>query len=145
MKKPSPYLTFAGAIPFIACALLLAIDSDTILVLGKTTEVLSIYGLVIASFMAGAHWGNHLSLADNDRWAIKLPFLSNMIALVLWFGFLILSTVSFIWLLAASFASMWVIDYGLNQARIITQNYFKVRTYVTGIVIVSLIVAALQL
>ena len=95
--------------------------------------------------MAGAHWGNHLSLADNDGWAVKLPFLSNMIALVLWFGFLILSTASFIWLLAASFASMWVIDYGLNQARIITQNYFKVRTYVTGIVIVSLIVAALQL
>jgi hypothetical protein len=145
MKKPSPYLTFAGAIPFVACALLLAISIDSLPYLGATTDVLSTYGLVIASFMAGAHWGNHLSLSDDNEWAVRLPIYSNVIALGLWLGFLILSASSFIWLLVIGFISMLIIDYGLNRARIITQDYFKVRTYVTAIVVVSLIMAAAQL
>ena len=55
MKKPSPYLTFAGAIPFVACAFLLMIDVVTVPMLGSVVDILSAYGLVIASFMAGAH------------------------------------------------------------------------------------------
>ena len=145
MKKPSPYLTFAGAIPFALGAVFITICIDAISVLGKITQVLSIYGLVIASFMAGAHWGNHLSLADDDTWAIMLPIFSNIIALALWLGFLILSTVGFIWLLVIGFISMLVIDYGLNQANIINNDYFKVRKYVTLIVVISLIVAAIQI
>ena len=144
MKKPSPYLTFAGAIPFIACALLLVIGISDIPILGATADVLSAYGLVIASFMAGSQWGNHLSLADDDKWAIRLPLASNVIAIVLWLGFLMLPVIGFIWLLVIGFTSMWMIDYGLNRAHIITPDYFKVRTYVTAIVIVSLIVTALQ-
>ena len=144
MKKPSPYLTFAGAIPFVACALLLVIGIIDIPYLGAVADILSAYGLVIASFMAGSQWGNHLSLADDDKWAVRLPLVSNVIAIVLWLGFLMLPVVGFIWLLVIGFASMLMIDYGLNCARIITPDYFKVRTYVTAIVIVSLIVAALQ-
>ena len=145
MKKPSPYLTFAGAIPFVACAFLLATGIDSMPYLGATADVLSAYGLVIATFMAGSQWGNHLSLADDNKWAVRLPLVSNVIAIVLWLGFLTLSTIGFIWLLIIGFASMLMIDYGLNRARIITQDYFKVRNYVTAIVVVSLIVAAMQL
>ncbi|MCG3880156.1 DUF3429 domain-containing protein [Psychrobacter sp. Ps6] len=144
MKKPSPYLTFAGAIPFVACALLLVIGIIDIPYLGAVADILSAYGLVIASFMAGSQWGNHLSLADDDKWAVRLPLVSNVIAIVLWLGFLMLPVVGFIWLLVIGFASMLMIDYGLNRARIITPDYFKVRTYVTAIVVVSLIVAAMQ-
>ena len=82
--------------------------------------------------MAGAHWGNHLSLPDSDTWAVKLPMFSNTIALVLWLGFLTLSTVGFIWLLVAGFISMLMIDHGLYQAHIIKHDYFKVRQYVTS-------------
>ena len=145
MKKPSPYLTFAGTIPFILCAVFITVGIDAVRVLGETTEVLSAYGLVIASFMAGAQWGNHLSLADDNPWALKLPILSNIIALGLWLGFLSLSTVGFIWLLVVGFISLLIIDYGLNDAQIISDSYFKVRKYVTLIVVVSLIVAAVQL
>ena len=95
--------------------------------------------------MAGAHWGNHLGLADDDNWAVKLPIFSNIIALALWLGFLTLSTVGFFWLLAVGFVSMLVIDYGLYQARIISHDYFAVRKYVTAIVVISLITAAVQL
>ncbi|MEL0619324.1 DUF3429 domain-containing protein [Psychrobacter proteolyticus] len=145
MKKPSPYLTFAGAIPFIACAFLLMIDVVTVPVLGSVVDVLSAYGLVIASFMAGAHWGNHLGLADDNKWAVRLPLYSNIFALGLWLGFLILSASSFIWLLVIGFISLLVIDYNLHRAQIISDVYFKIRQYVTAIVVVSLVIAALQL
>ena len=145
MKKPSPYLTFAGAIPFVVCAIFITMGIDAIRVLGETEHVLSIYGLVIASFMAGAHWGNHLGLADDDIWAVKLPVFSNIIALGLWLGFLSLSTVDFIWLLVVGFIAMLVIDYGLYHAQIISPDYFRVRSYVTLIVVISLIISAVQL
>ena len=95
--------------------------------------------------MAGAHWGNHLSLADNNTWAVRLPVFSNIVALALWIGFLTLSIVSFIWLLIISFVSLLMIDYGLYQAHIIRSNYLMVRKYVTLIVVVSLIIAVTQL
>ena len=145
MKKPSPYLTFAGAIPFVVCAFLLTVGVAAIPVLGQTQYILSIYGLVIASFMAGAHWGNHLSLADDDTWALKLPVFSNIIALALWFGFLGLSAAGFIWLLIVGFISLLLIDYGLCRAQIISDDSFKVRKYVTTIVVVALMVAAIPL
>ena len=145
MKKPSPYLTFAGAIPFVACALLLVIGISDIPILGATADVLSAYGLVIASFMAGSQWGNHLDLSDDNKWAIRLPLYSNIIALGLWLGFLILSAIGFIWLLVIGFISLLVIDYSLHRAQIISHAYFKVRQYVTAIVVISLVIAALQL
>ena len=145
MKKPSPYLTFAGTIPFIACAFLLMIDVVTVPILGSVANILSAYGLVIASFMAGAHWGNHLSLADDNKWAVRLPLYSNVIALGLWLGFLSLSVSSFIWLLVIGFISLLVIDYSLHRAQIISHTYFQVRKYVTTIVVISLVIAALQL
>ncbi|MGE6246293.1 hypothetical protein ACQKCF_09865 [Psychrobacter proteolyticus] len=49
MKKPSPYLTFAGTIPFIACAFLLIIDVVDGPILGSVADTLSAYGLVIGS------------------------------------------------------------------------------------------------
>ncbi len=145
MKKPSPYLTFAGTIPFIICALLLTFDVDAIRVLGKTEQVLAVYGLVIATFMAGAQWGNHLSLDDNHPWAFRLPILSNIVALLLWLGFLSLTTLGFIVLLILVFLALLLIDYGLCRTHIIDRSYFKVRVYVTCIVVISLIVSAFQL
>ena len=145
MKKPSPYLTFAGTIPFIACAIFITLGVDSLSVLGKTSDILVSYGLVIATFMAGTHWGNHLSLADDNPWAVKLPIFSNVITLMLWFGFLALPTNSFIWLLIVGFISLLVIDYALNRANIIAGKYFKVRKYVTLIVVISLVIAGIQL
>ena len=145
MKKPSPYLTFAGTIPFIACAFLLMIDINTLPILGSVDDILSAYGLVIGSFMAGVHWGNHLGLEDDNKWAVKLPIYSNIIALGLWLGFLILSASSFIWLLVIGFISLLVIDASLHRAQIISHAYFKFRQYVTVIVVISLGIAVLQL
>lgn len=145
MKNISPYLTFAGTIPFILGAILISMGVDTFVGLGQTVHVLSIYGLVIASFMAGAHWGCHLSLSVQHRWAARLPVVSNVIALVLWLGFLSLSSAGFMWLLIAAFMAMLMVDYGLQRAQVIDEAYFKVRVSVILVVVTTLIVAALQL
>ncbi len=145
MKKPSPYLTFAGTIPFIVCAVFITLGIEAVRVLGDTEDILSVYGLVIASFMAGAQWGNHLTLDNNNPWAIRLPILSNIVAILLWLGFLSLSVVGFIWLLIIGFLSLLAIDYGLHLADIINTKYFKVRVYVTLIVILSLLAVAVQM
>ncbi|WP_351059737.1 DUF3429 family protein, partial [Psychrobacter sp. TB20-MNA-CIBAN-0197] len=73
------------------------------------------------------------------------PILSNIIALLLWLGFLSLSTTGFIWLLIIGFICLLLIDYGLRRADIIDNKYFKVRKYVTLIVVFSLFVAAIQI
>lgn len=86
-----------------------------------------------------------MSLADDNPWAFKLPLFSNMIALVLWLGFLSLSTVGFLWLLVTGFIIMLIIDYALSQAQVISADYFKVRKYVTLLVVISLIVSVMQL
>ncbi|WP_201594161.1 DUF3429 family protein [Psychrobacter vallis] len=84
-------------------------------------------------------------MADDNAWAFKLPVLSNIIALGLWLGFLVLSNAEFIWLLILGFVSLLMIDYGLHQAQIISHEYFKVRKYVTLIVVFALMVAVAQL
>ena len=95
--------------------------------------------------MAGAQWGNHLSLTDDNRWAVRLPIVSNVVALILWLGFLTLSAVGFMGLLIFAFISLLMVDYGLYQAQIISPDYFTVRKYVTAIVVVALIVAVWQM
>lgn len=54
------YLAYAGAIPFLLCAILFAFKIQKIPILGNLQTVISTYSLVIASFMAGTHWGQHL-------------------------------------------------------------------------------------
>lgn len=145
MKKISPYLTFAGTIPFILGAVFISVGVDAIAVLGQTVQVLAVYGLVIASFMAGAHWGNHLGVDDDNHWAVRLPIISNIIALLLWLGFLVLAPAVFMWLLIAAFIAMLMVDYGLQRAQIISDAYLKIRLFVTMIVVIALVVVAVQL
>ncbi|MDD7804284.1 MAG: DUF3429 domain-containing protein [Endozoicomonas sp. (ex Botrylloides leachii)] len=76
MKKISPYLTYAGAIPFIICTVCLSFNIHQILLLGYVEKILSAYGLVILSFLAGAHWGQHLHL-NKDLWSHSLPILRS--------------------------------------------------------------------
>lgn len=145
MKKLSPYLTFAGTIPFIACAILITMHIDAVIAMGTTAEILSAYGLVIATFMAGSQWGSHLLLTEDNPWALKLPIFSNLITIILWLGFLTLSEGGFLWLLLIGFICLFIIDYTLNEDGIITDKYLKSRKYVTVIVVISLIISALQL
>ena len=142
MKKIFPSLTYAGVIPFIFCAVCLGADIQELPFLGSVEKILSIYGLVISSFLAGAHWGQHLHI-DKGLWSRSLPILSNIIAVLLWVGFLALSFKMLMAMFVAAFFVLLIIDHRLFQMGLITLHYFQTRFFVSAIVIISLIISGI--
>ncbi len=61
MNKPIyPWLTYAGAIPFVLCAICFVLNIDVVPLLGNVKHIIAIYGVMIVTFLSGAHWGLHL-------------------------------------------------------------------------------------
>ncbi len=143
MKIIFPYLTYAGAVPFVLCALCLSFHIQSLPLLGSIERILSIYGLVISSFLAGAHWGQHLHL-NKSQWGRFLPIFSNLIAVLLWLGFLGLGFKMQMVMFATAFVVLIIVDHRLFQMGIITRHYFQTRLIVTASVIVSLIISAIN-
>ncbi len=136
MKNLYSYLAGAGVIPFVLCAILLSSDVQQLPLLGSVPKIISVYGLVIVCFLAGAHWGQHLHI--QGIWNHVLPISSNIIAVLLWFGFLILSFTALTVMFLAAFVIFLLIDYRLYQIGMITYQYFRTRFIVSIIVILSL-------
>ena len=141
MKKLYLYLTYAGALPFIICAVFLAFDVTSILLLGTTKQVLSVYATIIATFIAGNHWGQHLSM--KNKWQYYLPISSNVVVVALWFGFLILPFKPLLVIFIVAFLFLWVIDQRLFQHNLITRSYFQMRCFATAIVVSALVISRL--
>ena len=141
LMKLYSYLSYAGAAPFIVCAALLSLDINSLPVLGATYDVLLVYALVINTFLAGCHWGQHLGLAD--AWSRRLPSLSNASAVLLWLGFLMLPEAPLIVLFVANFIALLLVDRKLFQAGIISSDYWQTRCRVTSVVVLSLVAALL--
>ena len=53
-------LTILGVVPFIGCAALLLCNIYALPVIGNVAATINVYGLLIASFIAGSHWGKAL-------------------------------------------------------------------------------------
>ena len=140
MKKIFPYLTYTGAIPFVFCAVCLGFDIQQIPLLGSVKTTLSIYGLLISSFLAGAHWGQHLHI-NKAQWRLALPLFSNTVAILVCIGFLVLSFKMQMVMFVAVFVVLLMIDHRLFQINVITRHYFQTRFFVSAIVIVSLIIS----
>jgi hypothetical protein len=85
MTRP---LAFAGALPFVAAALLLLAGHSSVPVLGSVSGIAASYGLLILAFMAGVQWGQRLS---GIATSLDLFLISNGIALAGWFAYLLLS------------------------------------------------------
>ena len=138
-------LTYAGAIPFVVGAFCLGVDIRTLPVLeafglGSVEQIVSVYALVIASFLAGIHWGQHLNATGS--WQRALPLLSNGAAISLWIGFLLLPFQALLGLFILAFLFFLAIDYRLFQQALIMPDYFHTRCIVSAIVIASLVVSA---
>ena len=139
MRQVYPYLTIAGAIPFWFCAICLMLDIQTVPVLGDVQNILMVYGLVISSFLAGSHWGQHLHI--DGRWKILLPLSSNVIAVLLWFAYVVLAFKAMLVGFGVSFVILLLIDKMLHQEKIIDSDYYRIRIIVTVLVVASLIVS----
>jgi hypothetical protein len=141
MNKSYCCLTYAGAIPFIICAVGLLLGIQELPWLGSMEKILSVYGLVIVTFLAGSHWGQHLHI--QGVWGRVLPLLSNIIAVGLWLAFLVFSFKALLASLGAGLVILLIIDNRLFQDNLITRHYWQTRCLVTAVVIATLIISAM--
>ena len=135
-------LIFSGSLPFIAGALLLLVGFDALPLLGKLSDIISAYGLVIVIFLTGIHWGQQLSLG---KAASGLFISSNLLAVLVWLAWLVMPDRYFLVFLSVPLVVMLVIDRGLYRAGVINRDYVMSRAIITGIVIISLFLSASSL
>ncbi|HDZ08881.1 DUF3429 domain-containing protein [Pseudohongiella sp.] len=125
-----------GALPFLVSSLLLTLGVYNLPLLGSTAEILRSYSLAIAVFMCGIHWGQYLQ--DTQARSLNLLMTSNVLTLILWFGFLVTSFVVYFVIVIAVFLALLWVDYRLHKAGRITARYFRMRLAVTAVVCASL-------
>jgi ATP/ADP translocase len=134
-------LAFAGALPFVASALLLWAGQASLPVLGAVSTIAASYGLLIFAFMAGVQWGQRLVGIETS---LNLFLISNAIALAGWFAFLLLSPKMYFASLAVLFAVVLMIDKRLAAEGHLSADYIRTRTVVSALVVMSLAVIALK-
>jgi len=132
------YLAFAGALPFIACAVLMALGFADAPVLGGYDNIAAAYVLTILSFMSGIHWGTYLY--RHSEISLNLFVTSNIVTIAGWIVFLILPVQMMFFFSMIGFATLLLIDHGLYKHGLITRPYYETRRNVTFIVIACLAV-----
>ena len=114
MKKAllAQCLTYAGVLPFLGAAIMPAVKSN-FLGLNYDSVILT-YGAVIASFVAGIHWGIYL-FKDAP---LNLFIHSNVVALLAWCAVMVAHPANTVILLIC-FLYLIVIDRQLWKAGVI--------------------------
>ena len=135
-------LTYAGALPFIACAVLPLLGFEELPNVGRFDRIAEVYGLAIASFVAGSHWGTYLY--NREVSPTNLFLTSNLVVLAAFFAFLLTGTLLTIFTLMLSFAYLLFVDLSLKRADLTTDYYYGMRLKVTLIVLASLAVILFQ-
>ncbi len=130
-------MTYLGAIPFLVAALCSLLGVNELPYLGATQPLLYSYAALIASFMAGTHWG--YVVGSNSTYNLIL-FTSVIIVFILWVLWSSTSKSTYPAFLVAIYLLLWVLDYLLLKYNYEERFYFKMRTGITTLVILSLLV-----
>jgi len=134
---------YAGCLPFIFCSFLLMFGLRIIPYFGDTINILQAYTLVITSFMAGNHWGQYLSKADDSL--IYLPIFSNLIAVFTWIAYILIPVHWFLISFILVLILLLLIDYKMVQKKFLSKLYFRARVIVTAIVSIALSISILNI
>ena len=134
MKKAllAQCLTYAGVLPFLGAAIMPAVKSN-FLGLNYDSLILT-YGAVIASFVAGIHWGIYL-FKDAP---LNLFIHSNVVALLAWCAVMVAHPTNTVILLIC-FLYLIVIDRQLWKAGVIEKWYLRTRLIATTLVLFALL------
>lgn len=135
-------LTYAGALPFLACAFLPYAGLAELPKIGMLYYVAQVYGLVILSFMAGVHWGTYLY--NQESAPQNLFITSNIVTVVAWLVFLLGNPVWTLLVLMAGFLYLLLLDYQLHRHKMISDHYLDTRRNVSALVTLSLIVIVIS-
>ena len=143
-----PILTYAGAIPFVAPFLFAMVGPRLPLqwpvFVPMVTLAAFYWGLIILNFMAGTVWGmavtgSHLrgGVGEEKRSLWPLLLGSNAIAIVSWVN--ILTPYQSPLYMAFGFLALLPLDRIAQHRGLISDNYYRLRMTVTGIVVASLL------
>ncbi len=131
-------LTYAGSLPFMACALLPLFGVSSIKLIGSVDYIAAVYALAIVSFMAGVHWGMALD-QQRTEWPVNLFLSGNAVTITTWLVFLTTTPkISLSTGILAFLYLLWV-DYRLYHIEVLTAHYFQTRRHVTALVVISLL------
>jgi len=125
-------LPYAGTLPFILGTFAKLTGELPMIYFMDMRRIVLSYGVLIVSFLAGVHWGQHLS---GTRGKVNLLVASNVVALVAWFGSLLMLPNQICYLFMALFVALYMIDRGLD----LDPQYLQTRRNVTLIVCASLL------
>lgn len=134
-------LAYAGALPFIACAVLLILGVDVLPYLGPVSSIAVTYSLAIVAFMSGIHWGTWQQ--HKNLFSPPLLPLSNVLTLAMWFALLIATDSTALLAAIACFAVLLYLDLLLRRRNVISSEYFRIRRNVSFIVMISLLLMAI--
>jgi Protein of unknown function (DUF3429) len=125
-------LTYAGTLPFIACAMGVIIPSAG----ADGRAIVMNYGAVIISFLCGIHWACYLFFAE--RCPRNLLLTSNIVALLACLSLLVHANPLALLLQTLCFLYLLVLDYKLCEVGILSPWFYTLRRNATVIVVVSL-------
>ncbi len=129
-------LALAGAIPFVACALLPLTGIDAVEPLGNLHELAARYGLAIISFLTGIHWATYLYKPEKSP--ANLFVVSNAMFLVVWLAYELVDLPFALATQFVAFAMLLAIDFRIMTARATTPHYFRTRALATALASVSI-------
>lgn len=130
-------LAYAGTLPFLACAAGLVLGAPLPASLGGYPEIAAGYGLAIAAFMAGVHWGIYLYKAGATM--LNLLLLSNGVTVAAWLAFWLAPTYISLEITAAAFITLLMIDYQLTNEGLLSAAYLRIRRNATALVVIALV------
>ncbi len=138
MKDTAIYsvLMITGALPFAACALLIATGTTALPFLGPLDRLATLFGLAIICFLTGVHWATQL-YAKNPL-SLNLFLVSNAVFLAV----LIAYVLDLQWAIAtqlAAFPLLLAIDHRLRGHGLLARDYLRPRSFATAIAWFSLL------
>lgn len=158
IKSVATALTALGALPFIIFSVLLHTHFSVARV-EVIEDLLTSYGVLIATFIAGSHWGNTLRRSENEaassvrraeyksqihcrkdseKISSMVLLLSNGLTLVLWLAWASFEFRPLLACLIAILPLLLWIDTCLYRTSRIHQGYLKLRAAISAVVVVSL-------
>ena len=124
-------LICGGVIPFILLTALAAYDVEYTYFEPKVA--LKSYAFAIGSFVCGSHWGLYLAKSS----PINLLVTSNVCTLILWVAFIYLENYELFF--SVIFLLLLLVDFILCKSRIISDRYFNIRSTITLVVVLCLV------
>jgi len=133
-------LTYAGGLPFIACALLPWAGITSLGPLGPVSGVLLLYGLSIVSFLCGTQWAAELQRPGES--GLPLLLISNLIVVVTWLAVLAAAVPAALLLQALALLALLLVDARLYRRGALPAPYWRLRQRITAIAVAALALAA---